>query len=516
MDYRVLIIEAIALLYWESTLENSGLDSKELVGEILKDLPSPDTIAGTDDDRENLHALKNICQNMVYDKTNTYTREYLESKLRISIKKDPELRDDVISTMAAVEGDDESKINRIKTLRDELYGYLHRRSMKDAIKKIAQRTIFAGAENFDCSKMAREIIATIEPFVKNISNDNEDPSLNGSGTTEDKDAIAKMFMNVQEDLSPDSVLKTGWQAMNRMFGEVGGLRRGNMYVIGAMPSNGKSLISSCLTLQVGLFNTPYLFDQTKKPAIVHISTENDMNTNLKIWFRYLWENEYDQPCNLQDMDPQAMAEWFINKLESNGYKYFFYHIDPTKTVYSDIISRLIKLESEGYEIHLATVDYLAMINGDGLGDSNAAFWIRQLFKVLRNHCNPRRITLITPHQVATDAAALKRQGSDDFVKEIAGKRYWEKCRSIDMEVDCEIVLNIEKDDNGNAWMAFGRGKDRSSQNTPEKDKFFFLPFSQNGGLRMDLNGKDTSRKSIRGTGTMVLDDAWVGGDNSEF
>lgn len=515
MDFRVLLVQSIALLYWESTLPNLGFNSKQLIQDIIKGLPSPDSIAGTDDDRENLAALRGICLNMATVEE-AMDKEFLENKVKLYIKKDPELRQDVIDALRLDNMSEEGIILRIKALQRELDTWLYQKSIKEEIKKIAAKTIFAGAPNFEVSKMAKDIIATMERFVNSTTNDEEDPVLNGKGEVDNIDEMVKHFTNVQEDLSPDSVLKTGWQGLNRMFGEVGGLRRGNMYVVGALPSKGKSLVSSCVTLQVGMYNTPYMFDQTKKPAIVHISTENDIPLNLKIWFRYLWENETGEPCNIQDMDPEAMAVWFKNTVQRNGYQYFFYHIDPTNTTYHDILNRLLSIESKGYEIHLCTIDYLAMINGDGLGDENRAFWVRQLFKVLRNHCNPRRITLLTPHQVATDAAALLRQGSTDFVKQIAGKRYWADSRSIDMEVDCEIVLNVELDGNNQPWMAFGRGKDRTSQTTPEKDKFFFLPFNQVGGLRIDINGNDTSKRNIRNNDSLSLDGSGWGEQQEEY
>lgn len=509
MDFRYLIVQAISLLFWESQTAEATTDSKNLVKEILKAMPAPESMAGTEEDRENLLVLRDICARMTV--TDEYQdRNFLLTKIKLSIKKDPELRDDVMQTLG-VELEGEDRLNHIKMLHQEMLTFFNQRDFKKEIQRIASNTIFAGAPQFKVNEMARNIVASMERFLDTSANEEEDPTLNGKGDTEDVEGVAKLFMNVQEDLAPDSVIKTGWQAFNRMCGEVGGLRRGNMYVIGAMPNKGKSLITSYLTLHSMLFNTPYLFDETKKPTIVHFSTENDLALNMKIWFRYLWENHYNEPCNLQEQDPQAMAQWFTETIQRNGFKFIYYHIDPTNVSYREIISKLIQLEAE-HEIHLCAIDYLAMINGDGLGDENRAFWIRQLFKVMRNYCNPRKITLLTPHQVATDAAMYIRQGTDDFVKQIAGKRFWADCRSIDMEVDMEILLNVEKSGSGQnvkSWMSFGRGKDRSSLNTPDKDKFFFLPFESVGSLRPDIDGKDTSKQTIRDNNEVSIETDWA-------
>ena len=515
MDFRYLLIQSIALLYWESTLTGGGVDSRGLVKEILEMLPAPESMAGTDEDKDNLIVLRDICGLMVNNSDTGYTREFLLNKVKLSIKKDVELRGD-IEAVLGVSLNQERTVEHIKLLNKELQTFFHQRHFKEEIKRIASKTIFAGAPDFNVSEMAKAITASMERFVTTATNNDEDPIINEKGDSNNLDGLVKLFTNVQEDLDADSVIKSGWQAFNRMCGEVGGLRRGNMYVIGARPSNGKSLVSSCLTLHSMVCNKPYLFDKTKKPAIVAFSTENDLGLNLRIWFKYLWENKYNTPCNLQEQTPESMAEWFKNEIEQNEHKFFFYYINSTNTGYRDIIGKMMQIESEGYEIILCNIDYLAMITNSGLGDEHRAFWIRQLFKSLRSFTNPRKICLLTPHQVSPDSSLLLRQGTDDFVRQIAGKRYWADCKSIDMEVDMEILLNIEKVGKGVdtvTYMSFGRGKDRSTQGTPDEDCFFFLPFAKIGGLRMDLGGKDTSKRSIRDSGMNGIDTNWGSNDD---
>lgn len=512
MNLRVLLIQSIALLYWESVAPDSGYDSRALISGIINDLPDINGIAGTDEDRENLQTLRTICLSFA-EGNQTIDKSFLENKLKLNIKKDPELRQDVIDSLQLPDDGDEAVLKRIQSLHTELNNWLNQKAMKDEIRKIASKTIYTTSPTFNVSDMAREIIGTMERFVGSTSNQN-DPALHSYFDVNDIEHLTEQFEKVQEDGSPDMVLKTGWQGLNRMFGEIGGLRRGNMYVIGAMPSMGKSLVTSCITLHAAMFNTPYLLDKTKKPCIVHISTENDTNLNLRIWFRYLWECEYNERCNLEDHDPHSMATWFNERVTRNGYHFKAYHIDPNLVHYTDIISRLMRLEAEGYELHLVSIDYLMMIKmDDKLGEGTQAFWIQQLFKILRQYTNPRQIALITPHQVSTEAALLKRQGATDFVKQVAGKRYWMYCRGLDTEVDCEIILNIEHDHEKRAYMAFGRGKDRSTQGTPEKDKFFFIPFSQYGGLKPDINDKDTTKYTLREG--IQIDDDWGTGNNNE-
>lgn len=513
MDFRMVLVNAIGLLFWESSIPSLIGHSSGLVKEILKNLPSPDSMVGNEDDRENTIYLRDLA-NKLTTVTEPVNRKLLMRNLQVSIRNDPELLDAIKSLFDSDLSEEEIDAC-INETRKELSIFFQQKDFKEKIRKIAQKTIFSGADTFNVGDMARAIIADLEPFVNYATQDDEDPNLNSKGDTGNIDEIIDQLTMVQEDLDPASAIKTGWQAFNRMLGEAGGLRRGNMYVLGAMPNKGKSYMTSCITLHSMLFNQPYLFDETKKPAVVHISTENDVALNLKIWFRYLWENIEGKECDISSMDPAFMAQWFVDKIQANGHRFFFYYINPSQTDYHWIISKMMEIESMGYEISLAAIDYLAMITNEGLGDDNRAVWIQQLFKVMRNYANPRKITLITPHQVATDAAMLLRQGSDDFVKQIAGKRYWANCRSIDMEVDCEILVNVEQDSQKNSWMSIGRGKDRSSLNTPEIDKFFFLPFDKIGGLRPDIDSKDTSKRSIKADAMMVDVDWMMNGSNDD-
>lgn len=517
MDFRYLIIQSIALMYWESLLPDAGFNSKPLIRELLLQLPNPDSLAGSDDDRENLLALRDICGSMLISKE-SMSKDFLASKLRLSIKKDQELRDDVNEALSGSTDDEKQIQERIIALQGEINHYFTQKKFKDEIKKIAGQTIFNGASNFNVADMARDIISKLDYYTTASFNDNEDPNMVGEADTGDIESVVKLFTQVQEDLDPESTIKTGWQAFNRMCGEVGGLRRGNMYLVGARPSNGKSLISSCLTLHTMIHNKPFLFDETKKPAVVHFSMENDLLLNLKIWTRYLWENDKNEVCNIQEMSPRFLAEWFIERVERNGHKFMWKHFNPTSMGYEDIFNSLRKVEAEGYEIQLCTIDYLAMVSNAGLKEENQAFWIRQLFKVVRNYTSSRKITTIIPHQVAPDAANLLRAGTDDFVKQIAGKRYWAGCKSIDMEVDMEIVLNIEhtgQGDDRQAYMAFGRGKDRATQGTPEQDCFFFIPFSKVGGLRWDIHTTDSSKRALKGAGSISVNDDWMMSAESE-
>ena len=86
MNLRVLLIQSIALLYWESVAPDSGYDSRALISGIINDLPDINGIAGTDEDRENLQTLRTICLSFA-EGNQTIDKSFLENKLKLNIKK---------------------------------------------------------------------------------------------------------------------------------------------------------------------------------------------------------------------------------------------------------------------------------------------------------------------------------------------------------------------------------------------------------------------------------------------
>ena len=106
--------------------------------------------------------------------------------------------------------------------------------------------------------------------------------------------------------------------------------------------------------------------------------------------------------------------------------------------------------------------------------------------------------MMTPHQLSTEAKQLIRDGNTDFVKKMPGGGYYTGCKSVDNEVDIEIFIHIEKL-NGRAFQTFQRGKHRGVSSTPDKDKYFVLPFPEDGRpILDDLNGADISCSRVGG------------------
>src|SRR5699024_3263055 len=87
-------------------------------------------------------------------------------------------------------------------------------------------------------------------------------------------------------------------------------------------------------------------------------------------------------------------------------------------------------------------DYLNMMSKKGCNQGPHGEEIRDLFRRTRNFFSKRGIAVVTPHQISTEAKTLLRNGQSNFVQQIANKGYYDGCKRIDQEVDCEIYLHI--------------------------------------------------------------------------
>ena len=110
----------------------------------------------------------------------------------------------------------------------------------------------------------------------------------------------------------------------------------------------------------------------------------------------------------------------------------------------------------------------------------------------------RRITFITPHQLSTDAKQLVRDGSTNFVRQIAEKGYYSGSKQLDQEVDGEMYIHIEKKDK-DAFLTVQRGKHRNPNTISDEAKYFVLKFPKSGPIKDDILREDSSLRRVGGT-----------------
>jgi hypothetical protein len=323
----------------------------------------------------------------------------------------------------------------------------------------------------------------------------KDPAIISDVDIGDERNTSEVFREIKSVADGTSVMKTGWQGLNRML--QGGFREGDFCIIGALQHRYKTGFSLSLFKHLALYNTPSLRDVTKKPLLLRISFEDDITLNLQFLYQSLKENETGEKTILTNVTEEEMSSYVKQRLQATGFHVKLMRVDPTMWSYMSLCNLVIELESQGYEIKVLMVDYLSMLPTTGCSIGAMGADVQDLFRRVRMFCNPRRITVITPHQLSSEANQLIRDGRQDFVKEVAAKNYWEKSKGLSREVDLELIINIEKL-NKKSYLAVQLGKHRLTTIAPDKDRYIVLPFQDVGGILDDFGKQETTLLKIGG------------------
>lgn len=509
MDSRLLLIKIITLLYKESLVGDSSGRSNELAREAIQSIKLPESVIEMDKSREILVALRSTALWMVGHDETAFDRDSLLQRIRVNVADEEGL-------FYAVEQATDPSIDKeilkrqAMELRQELRSYLTSFTVTDIVKKASQKLMFSPDQvDWKNYNFVKQLVADLEPYATHTGEE-KIPGMVDEVDVSDTAGMADIMSRASQELSNEGVLRFGNQAVNRMFGEHGGMRRGEALVVGALQHNFKTGQTLGMFEQAALYNVPYLRDKTKRPLLLHISLENQLTDNIMWLYINLKENETGEACDISKVDIEEATRYVHQRLSANGYHIKMCRMNPSDVTYRTVFDYIQKLESDGYEIHLLVIDYLNMMDKKGTVAGAAGQEVRDLFRRMRNFTSARGIAFITPHQLSTEAKALVRQGVENFVQEIANKGYYDSCRTIDQEVDMEIYIHIVKVD-GRSYLTMQRGKHRKPTITPQKDLYCVLPFSDVGGIRHDINGKDISVK-YPGGGAVGSDDEkpwWV-------
>lgn len=504
MDTKLVLLKCILLLYWESKAENPLDNSSALVKKIIDKFKSTEGGFGSDDYVEVINNVKNTAAWMAGNSCqHRYDRATLLSRLRVNCAKDNELY--TAFETALVETDDRQRISLYKDdYLSDLLTYQERSEIVDLIKT-ANRAVTYDDATIDWGTFIPEFKGKLEPYTGNAF-EAVDSAIVDLVNLSDISSVASAVRRGLEESGAEGIMSTRWQGVNRMFGEYGGMRRGDFIVVGALQHNYKTGFTLEIFRQVAMYSTPYLRDENKKPMLLHISTENSVKDNILQLYVTLKGQETGERIEIPKLSAEAIdnpelfneiASYVKERMERNGYKVEMVRVDPSQFTYQKLFKLINKYEAKGYEIALLVIDYLNMMSKEGCVTGATGSDVRDLFRRVRNYCNPRGITVLTPHQISSEAKNILRMGTQSFVKEIANKGYWDGCRVIDQEVDMEILIHIEKVD-GVSYLTIHRGKHRKVGITPEEDLYTVYKFHPVLGIPEDVGSTDMSRRRVAG------------------
>lgn len=507
MDPKLLLVKIATLLYKESQLKDPSVHSANLVKEAIATIKIPETTMDLDRSREMLHNLRmTVAWMSDLSPGDELDRGSVLQRIRVNTADDESI---YFAFEAGIE--EEFDLNKLKKqclqLRMELRDHINQTNIAEILRQYSHQVHFR-PEAVNWRNIIEEMNNKLEPFRNSSSDEFKIPGMLQMVNLADADSVKSLINRAAEETSHEGILKTGYQAINRMLGDHGGFRRGEFVLIGALQHNYKTGFTLNLFKHLALYNKPHMRDPTKKPLILHISAENELHMNVVQLFANIYENETGREADLaqfsnpdQDVRDAAIAEaqrYIYEKMSVNGYHVEMGRCDPSSTTYQSICDMVVQYETQGYEIHAIVFDYLNMVSKAGcmMGGPTGSE-VRDLFRRVRNFMAPRGITFITPAQLSTEAKKMTRVGVNEFVKQLEGKGYYDSCGTIDQEVDLEIFIHIEKI-NGESFLTIQRGKHRKPRPTPHRYLYTVLPFNPIGGVLDDLFKPDSSRRAPGG------------------
>ncbi len=496
LDAKLFLVKAITLLYREKYSQNKVGNSNDLVSNLLNYIKVSDVNVGNYTERDVIVRLKETLIGMTKDiSENPIDKDTFLLQLKTNCIHDDNLYDILEKGILATDSLSESQLKRsITSLVKDLNNFYVEEQILEVLSKASYKFQKERDKIKDINTFITEVVNQLEPLQ--VNNTNKDPAIKSEIDISDPSNMNVIFDEIKKSKNTELVLQTGWQALNRML--QGGFRRGEMSIISALQHKYKTGFSLTIFKQLALYNKPYMIDNTKKPMLLRISFEDDLTNNLEFLYSSLKTDETREKVNIKDVSTEEIVDYVKGRLEVNGYHIKMFRVDPTAWTYKHICNKVIELEAQGYEIHALMLDYLGLVPTTGcISSGPMGTDMRDMFRRMRNFCSPKKIALITPHQISTQGKALLRSGIDDFsfVKEINGKGYYSGSAQLDQEVDLEIYIHLVKYQK-ETYLTVQRGKHRLTSIADEKDQYFILKFPHHIPIPDDINGDDTSMRHV--------------------
>lgn len=503
MEQKLALANCIALLYNDSKL-NGVKDHANLINKTLSLITLPELIADGDD-RAALHGLKQLIKSLIEGELQFDLKTILH-RLRICCASDSSFYESLRITLTEQDSFDTEKETEDQARRSNINGFVQQLKVfnSDTLigKAVSRASYNLNNSNADRRETLRELQEELSKYnIVGLSNNGEHQSFVERVTTKDRDGFSKLFDTTKEMLE-GAVLKTGWNGINRMMGVNRGVVPGELWVMPALPHNAKTTFSLSMLLSMAIFNDPMQFVaegsdwEGKIPMILDITLENALEVNIPLAYKMVREHYDKTAIDIRKVDSQEAGNYIVDKLSENGWFVAFERHNSSDFTIDTLRDVIDSYEADGYRIVACRVDYLGVSNKSGLSNGVAGSEVREMYRRGRNIASPKKIALISPHQLSPAAKALKAIDPAGYVRLLPGKGYYDGCTTVDNEVDGELFFGITES-HGFSYLEVQRGKHRTIIDTPIKDRYRVIKFAEVGTLPWDVDTDiDTTLKSV--------------------
>lgn len=493
-DRKSLLAQAIILLWRESRIADNEGDAAKAVKNLIDHFPKQE------DDESIESKLRGLVKSMIRDTVELEADDFI-NVVKLACSGD-DITANIIEDAVKVTMDDTALKRNVTVMTKKVQQAIRDFQFVKVIGNV-YRDIAYGDDDKPVSTIAKDLIEKIEPFSVDVGAKDKavvDEVVFDSGENEAK--LEETMETAQERSDGTIGYKTGWQDLDDALG--GSLREGYLYMVEAMKHNYKTGFCLSLFSDILINNTPKVYDINKKPAAVWITLEDEVPDNVLEIYRRLRSHETGYSYLNDKTSSKERVQFVLSKLTANGWTPIMLRVNPGEWGYIDLQNKILEYEAKGFEIKICFIDYLNLLDKKGCTHGASGDEVRDLFRRIRNFFSARKTTVVTPHQLSTEALMLLRDGRRELAKHVVGKDYTDSCKRICQDVDTEIAISIEKlEFNGQEpkpgqtehALCVAVGKNRKVY-VSESKKSFVLPFVPNGPILSDVDKEKSSSRSL--------------------
>ena len=340
-----------------------------------------------------------------------------------------------------------------------------------------------------------DLMAQIETVSSTINGD--DSAVTTAVNFDDQDDIEELF-NASEKLLGECLYKLPFDDLNTAL--QGGLRLTDNVMVGALTGSYKT--SMCLQLGDGIVtvNSPVIRYKDKTPALVRVSLEDPLSSNIEFIYNDLFFSEFGRaPTDKERGVAATRAKYVYNRLSAKGWSIHMTRVNPSDWTYRHLLDYAETYEQEyNKDVQVLIPDYLAMIPTTGCITTGAQGTdLRDMLRRVRNWGSTRETMVINPQQLNTRVSDIAREKpASEVLSIIKGLGMHAGCGQLLQELDVSILLHKLTHDN-NTYINLCVDKHRSQSAIPDSMKMLFFKFTEDGmPLYADLLG-DKKKVSTR-------------------
>lgn len=477
----ITLVKLITALYYNNHAPDKSPTFDDEVRVYLDGIKlerSNQTIGGED---EIVAALKITAEWMLKHSGNMkFTPEGVLQRVRLNAKGDNYYTENLEETFKIPL--DEDKCNpRVTEIMSELRFEQHFGKLKNFIAN-AHRQLNFGHEYKDPAQYARALTVELEQFSD--GSEGKLPGYIGGVDFTNLDSIEEVLAMAVKSNTSEGRLKTGFRGWDQATD--GGYKRGDLINYGALTHHYKSgkLLDDFLFIPV--HNEPFMIDANKKPLVSRVSFENTPDQDIIIVYKRLHEIKYGEKLDKANINTMKAAQEIAAWFGQSGYYVRMDCFNPQNFSIYDLQAYYMNLDRKGFETHLASVDYLAQIAHNTMGD-RMDVKIQRTLDITRMFAFPRHMTVTSGHQLSTRARDVALESPRRVPRSaIEGAMYWET-KSLSTKLDVEFTQHIVEGEDGGDYLMVERGKCRGGEDVPKEHRSFVYKFQKIGGLKSDYD-----------------------------